>query len=800
MNAIGRVLSTLVRGLARRPGYALTVIVTLAVGIGASTSIFSILEGTVLRPLPYPEPDALIRIRDRYVPTGGAGGMSIPNYLDLAAQNESLAEFTAYRAGSVNLAAEDAPVRARSLVVTANFFDALEVRPVRGRGFEPGEDREGAARVAVLSDRLWRERYGAGADALGQTVLVNAEPHTIVGVLPPSFWFPGDAQIVVPFAWDENDVAAGRGNRRIEGFARLNPGFTETSARAELEALFAGIAEAHPGTGSDGWTVQTFNVRDWMLGYNRTSLWLLSGAVLLVLLIACVNVVNLMLVRAERRQREIAVRAAMGAGRARLARGFLAESVLLAAVASGLGVALAWGATRVLVGLFGGQLPRADQVGLGVPVVLFAVGLALLTGFLVGLAPALRLDQARIYQVLRESGHGVAGTGSRLQRGLVAGEVALAVLLVAGAGLLMNSFWRMNRIDSGVEAEGAVAFSVELPYAVYESLESRELFFRQAVERIRGLAGVQHVGITDRIPTMGGYNITTLASPDDPELEASFVEIRRVTPGFFPAAGIPLLAGRMLTANDARNRAQVVLISDALAQQIFPNGDAIGKRINPGWTEEGFEVVGIVGSVREFGILRDKRPAFYWPYPVPNAPRAMVFLVRTERGDPLALLPAIRATLAELDPNLPVYGVRTLEDGKLAWTGNRWLATALFGAFGALALALSALGIFGVLAFAVEQRTREMGIRIALGASSNSVVSMVVSQGLRLVALGLVIGVVAAVFASRLLGNLLYEVEPADPATLAAVAVTALAAAVAAAYLPARRAARVEPMRVLREE
>lgn len=792
-------LPVTLRSLIRRPGYALTVVVTLAVGIGASTSMFSILDGTVLRPLPYPEPESLIRVRDHYVSTGGGGGMSIPNYLDLRDRSQSLSTFAAFRSGSVNLATAESPVRANALFTTADFFDGLGVHPVRGRGFEAGEDRDGARRVAVISDRLWRERYGAAADVLGQTVELNAEPHTIVGVLPPSFWFPGDPQIVVPWAWTEADVTESRGSRQLEGFGRLKPGVTEAEAAAELRTLFANLQAAYPDPNT-GWSVQTFNIRDWMLGYNRTSLWLLAGAVLLVLVIGCVNVANLMLVRGERRHREIAVRTALGAARGRIMRGFLLESVTLSATGGAAGIVVAWVATRVLLALFGGSLPRAGQVGLGAPVVVFAVGLALLTGLAVGLVPALRVDPGEIHRALREGSRGIAGSGSRLQKGLVAGEVALAVLLVAGAGLLLNSFWRMNRIDSGIDARGTFAFRVELPAAAYESTEARELFFRQAVDGIEGLPGVEAAGITDRVPTMGGYNITTLASPDDAELEASFVEIRRVTPGFFQAAGIPLRAGRLLDRDDGRNRADVVVISEALAEQIFPDGHAIGKRINPGWNNDGYEVVGVVGSVREFGILSAPRPALYWAYPVPNAPNDMVFIVRGDRDDPLTLLPAVRQVIRGLDPNLPIYGTRTLDDAEMAWTGNRRFATALFTAFGILALALSALGIFGVLAFAVEQRRREMGIRMALGSTRRGVVTLVVAQGLRLVAIGLGIGILGAIFASRLLANLLYQVEPADPVTLGVVALVALGTAVAASGLPALGAARVEPMVVLREE
>ncbi|NIR43148.1 MAG: FtsX-like permease family protein, partial [Gemmatimonadetes bacterium] len=388
MNELSSRIAATARSLFRSRGYVATVIATLAIGIGASTSIFSILHGTVLQPLPYPQPDRLIRIRDRYVPTGGSGTLSVPNFLDLKSEVRTLEEFVAFNVGSVNLATEGAPVRTRSLRVTGNFFVGLGVAPVVGRGFQEGEDREGAVRVAVISQRLWQERFGGRREALGQTLMVNAEPHTIVGVMPASFWFPGDPQLIVPYAWSESDLTENRGNRWLEGFGRLAAGISEPAARAELQTIFGRLEDEYPES-NDGWTVETYSIREWMLGYNRTSLWLLSGAVILVLLIGCVNVANLMLVRAERRQREIAVRAALGAGRARIIWLYLSESLSLALVASAVGVAIAWGATRVLLLLFGGTLPRANQVGLGPPVVAFAVGLALFTGLLVGLVPAL---------------------------------------------------------------------------------------------------------------------------------------------------------------------------------------------------------------------------------------------------------------------------------------------------------------------------------------------------------------------------------------------------------------------------
>jgi putative ABC transport system permease protein len=800
MKALARHARILFRSLARRPGYTLTAMLTLAVGIGASTAIFSIVQGTLLRPLPYPHPERLVRVWDEYVATGGHGPLSVPDYMEFRHGAKGIAALVGYSTGSVNLAAEEAPERARSVSATANFFDGLGVQPALGRGFREGEDRAGAQRIVVISNRLWRERFGGRADALGRTLQIDAEPYTVVGVLPASFWFPGDPQLVIPFGWNERTLTQNSDSRWLNAFARLKAGVTPEAAQSDLERVWTAILAEHPQKNQD-WAVRAAGFDDVLFRGTRGTLWLLAGAVLLVLVIGCVNVANLMLVRGERRQRELAVRTAVGAGRARIIGGFLAESLTLAAVASMLGVALAWIATRLLLSLFGGALPRAEAVGLNPVVVLFAVGLALLTGLVVGLVPTLRLDARRVYDALREGGRSVSGGRTRLQRGLVAAEVALGVLLAAGAGLLLNSFWRLNHVDTGIQPDHAMAFKVSLPSAAYPDVDATRRFFTDAVASIRAIPGVRDVGISNLVPLLGGRNITTLASPGDPELQAKFVEIRQTTPGFFPAAGIPLLAGRALTEDDVRRGASVVVISDVLAKTIFPKGDALGQRISPGWGDStGYEIVGIVGSVREFGIVQDKRPAVYWPYSAMGAERGMTFVVRTRRGDPLAIVPAIRRAIARLDPALPIYGVTSMNDVVLQTIGPRWFATALFTAFALIALLLSALGIFGVLAFIVEQRTHEVGIRIALGATRGGVTRLVVGQGMRLVLAGLVVGVLGAVLASRLMTRLLYQVQPADPLTLAAVAAVALLTALAASYLPARRAAMVEPMRVLREE
>jgi putative ABC transport system permease protein len=792
-------ISQTLRALRHSPGYTLAAVLTLALGIGASTAIFSLLYGALLRPLPYPEPERLIRVHNTYQPTGGGGPFSTPNFLDLERQNHTLQELVGFSVGSRNLATEAAPDRASVLAVTANFFDGLEVRPVLGRGFEDGEDREAAPRVAVLGHRVWQDRFAGRPDVLGETLRLNGVPHTIVGVLPASFWFPGDPQIVLPFAWGENDLADNnRGSRWLQAFGRLQPGVSQEAAAQDLATIVAEIAEQFPAN-SEGWTTVTMPFREYAVGGSRTSLFLLTGAVALVLLIGSVNVANLMLVRSERRQREMALRAALGAGRSSLTACYLVESMALAGLAVVVGLGLAVGGMQLLLALYGGSLPRAETIALSAPVVLFAAALALVTGIGVGLVPAIRIDMGRLQEALREGGAGAVGSGSRVQRLLVGLEVAVAVVLVAGAGLLMSSFRKLSNVDTGVDPEHALVFRVELPEATYGEPESISQFFDRTLREIGRIASVEHVGISPRVPLQGGFNITTLPSPDDPELKASFVEIRQVSPDFFRAAGIPLLRGRSFMEAEARQGSDVVVVSDVLAETIFPDGDAIGKRVLTSWNDVGWEIVGIVGSVREFGVTREKRPALYWPYPARYANNSMTFIVRTA-GDPLSVLPEIRQVVRRADPTLPLFGIRTMEDVVVETVGNRRFATSLFSAFGAVALTLAAVGIFGVLAYVVEQRTREIGIRMAMGADAAKVVKLVALEGAKLVVLGLGAGFAIALASSRLLSDLLYEVEPTDPVTLAGVVLTTLIAAVLAAALPARRAARLQPMIALREE
>jgi putative ABC transport system permease protein len=782
MNAV---LVTL-RSLARSPGYSIAAVLTMAVGIGASTAMFSLIHAALLRPLPYEAPEQLVRFRDHYVPTGSTGAVRTANFMDLQRGMEG-GELAAYTSVSFNAATDERPERAPALRVTSNFLRVLGVTPVLGRGFADGEDRDGREDVVVISHRVWQQRFAGGDDVVGRMMLLDARPHVVVGVLPARFWYPGSPELLVPFAFTPEQLEQ-RGNRWLEGLARLPPGATVAQFDAELNAVFDGVREAFP-EGNTDWSVRAQPFSEWALGHSRSSLLLVNGAVLLLLLIGAVNVANLMLVRAERRSREMAMRVALGAGRTRIAAQHVGESMVLAMAAAAAGVLIASVGMRALVALFGTALPRSEDVSLSLPVIAFTAGISLLVGLVVGLVPALRTGTHDIFDTLRQSGRGGGQRTSRMLNALVTAEVALAVVLVAGASLLVHSFVRLNAVDPGVELDNAMVFSVQLPVGVYDTKEATAAFYLSALDGIHALPGVQNAGVSERTPMQGGMNITTVASPLDAEVTASFVEIRSITPGFFAAAGIPVLSGRGITDEDLRDERAVVVVNDELARALFGDVDPVGHAF-PG--DVPVEIVGVVGSVREFGITNDRRPGFYFPLQSIGRSNSMVFVVRTT-GDPMNAVPGIRRVIEEVDPHLPIFDVRTMRDVVTQTVGTRWLATNLFVAFGLMALLLAAFGIFGVLAYAVEQRTREIGVRMALGATRGRVNRMVVIQGMRLAAAGLIIGLTAAVFASTLIADLLWEVEPTDFRTLALAAAVALTTAALAALLPAFRATRIEP-------
>jgi predicted permease len=787
------------RGLMRRPGFTLIVVATLGLGIGANTAIFSVVQGALLWELPYPDPDRLVRHSDGYRDWGAYGSsMSLPNILDLREGSTQVQAMEAYTVRSVNLAGEERPERVRGLAVGPDFFRVLGMPPALGRDFAREDNVRGAADVVILAHELWQDHFGGDPEIMGRTVLLDAYPFAVIGVMPEAFEFRGNPRLFFPIQYEGQEM--GRLGRGFNAIGRLAPTATLEGARTELQAIFRRLEEEYPEA-NQNWQTWIDPLKSWMVGSASTaSLRLLAGAVLLVLLISCVNVANLLLVRSESRQKELAVRVAMGAGRGRLLPVFLSESLLLGLGGGVLGLALAYWGVPVLVSLYGSALPRADAIGIDGGVLAFALGLSVATGLLVGALPALRTDVSQIQGHLKEGTRAVSRSGRRIRQGLVVVEMALSVMLAAGAALLMQSFWNVTSVDSGLaEPEQVLVAGLSLSSGTYGDAASQVAFSRELAAAAEAAPGVTAAGLTSRLPLNGGYNITDLFVHNDDERVAHFVELRYVTPGFFAAAGLDLVAGRGITYADGDEGINV-LVTRELAVQLFGGPDAaVDQFIRPGHQEEPFRVVGVAEDIRDMGLTRRPPPGIYFAVG-PQARSSDLFLLVRASGDPTQALPGLREAVARLDPALPLYGTRLLSDVIDGTVRTRRFSMSLFALFAGLALLLGAIGIYGVMSFTVSERTREVGVRLALGARRDDVVRMVLRSGLQLTLLGLLIGVSSAVAASRLLADLLFEVEGTDPLIHGGVGLLLTVVALAACYLPARRASSVNPVEALRHE
>jgi predicted permease len=785
------------RSLARKPGFSVLAIITLGLGIGANTAIFSVIYGSVLRPLPYANADEIVYLSDGHENFGGAGvNQTIPNLLDLREGSRLMGLSAMFTYGTGNLSTDEQPERVRVLRTSSELMSVLGMAPSLGRDLHRGDDVAGAERVALITDALWRRRFGADPGAIGRTTIIDAAPVRIVGVTPPELFFPGTPEVFLTLQHVGGEYP--RGNRNYNAVARLAPGATVEALREELQGIFNGLVEQYPEQNGDGWYTWADPVDSWVLGTNRQSLYLLGGAVVLVLLIACVNVANLLLVRAEVRQRELAVRFALGAGRAGLVPHFLAEGLVLSALGGLAGVAAAMGGTRLLVALYGGSLARADQIDLNGAVLAFSLAVSLFVGLAVGLVPLLRAQPERLYGSLKDGARGSSLRGSRLGRSLVTTEVALALVIVAGAALLMNSMWKLQEVDLGMaEVDQLMTFQVSLPDAKYPEDEQVVAFFRTLSRDLESIPGVEAMGFVNRLPLLGGWN-TRLSVWGDPERQANFVSIRPVTSGYFEALGVPLISGRWLDETEFADGAASTLINETLARRLFAGEDPVGQRVGD-WVDGGLLIVGVVGDVMGGGPTRPAPPAFYFPFAAFGGVRSSAAIVKTA-GDPQALIPNLRRAVERLDSDLPVYGIRTMREVAATRSGGRRFAMSIFGVFAGLALLLGAVGIYGVMSFSVAQRSTEMGVRLALGAGRSSVMRMVMSEGVRLVGPGIAIGLGLALASARLLGSLLFEVSAVDPLTYLSVAFVLAVVALVAICVPALRAMRVDPLASIRNE
>jgi putative ABC transport system permease protein len=782
------------RFLRKEPAFTAVAVLTLALGIGANSAIFSVVNALLLRPLPMKEPARLVLVRDVQA-VAGQTPASYPEYLDWKARGSAFQELGTYFNTTFPLTGAGEPEQLRAMRMSTSMLSMLGLSPPLGRDFRPEEEQPESERVAMISRSLWHRRFGGSPEVIGRKILLGGDPFSIVGILPDAFPFGNHPDVAIPLRVKTDWAVRGLHFMTVVGRLRAGPDLTQ--ARAELE----GVAKTLQGEGVTKHGIAITPLQDLFVADTRPVLLILFEAVGLVLLIACANIANLLLARGAGRRKEIAIRTAVGASRARLMRQFLTESVLLASLGGCLGLGIAaWGVDLLVASA--PSLPRLDEVRIDGWVLGFTALVSLLTGLLFGLAPALQAGSIDQNDSLKEGGR--AGGGAprqRLRALLVVGEVAISLVLLIGAGLLVRSFLRVTGDDRGFEGSRVLTATLALPFAPYPDAARQTAFYAQLLERVSALPGVEAAGVTSHLP-LGGDNTNSgllIEGRTFPDNDPPFADDRLVSPGYFKAMGIPILKGRGFTERDDATAPRVALINETLARKFFPGEDPIGKRIDMNWKSEGWqEVIGVVGDVRHDGLDLPLFPTVYVPYR--QAIDGGMTLVVRAQNDPLQLAGAVRAQVRALDPNQPISSLRTMDEVTSESVGPRRFSTTLFGAFAALALFLAALGIYGVIAYSVTQRTHEIGIRMALGARRRDVLRLVIGHGLRPVGLGVLAGLLAALPLTRLLSGLLFGVGATDPWTFAGIPLLLSGVGLLACYFPARRAARLDPLTALRHE
>ncbi|HET9533006.1 MAG TPA: ABC transporter permease [Blastocatellia bacterium] len=797
------------RMLLKKPGFTLVAVVVLALGIGANTAIFSIVNAVFLRPLPYPQPDMLVQIWETERKSGDKHATLSPhNFAEWREASQSYEQMAAYRYSSFTLTGGDRPQWFSGAQVSSTFFRALGVSPALGRDFDIEEDSPGRNRVAILSHGLWQRRFGSDENLIGQSLILNGESHTVVGIMPQGFQFPYSVDLWSPLGLDLSKID--RGNHFLSAIARLRPDMTIERAQSEMDSLARLSEERYPDNNS-GRGVALVSLHEELYGDLRPALAVLLGAVALVLLIACANVANLLLTRAMTRQKEIAIRAAMGASRRRLLRQFLTESLLLALAGCALGLLLSMWAIDLLIGSSPGSIPRAGEIELDATVLSYTLIISLVTGTIFGLAPALQVTGIELNESLKESRQtSLAGPGRRRLGGfLVVSEIALALLLLIGAGLLINSFRNLRSVDPGFDAKNVLTMTISLPRYRYPDGQRRGAFFEQVLERINAIEGVEAAGAISDLPFSGSRTTSSFSIEGRPPVnpgEGTSADRRAISPHYFKAMGIPLLAGRYFTDRDRKESQPALIINQSMARTYFPDGDAIGKRIRIGGPEETSlygepvwrEIVGIVGDLKHDRLSAGFAPEMYTPYL--QAPPGRMSLAVRGTGQLRSLGDSIQSAILEIDKDQPVYSLTTMEQRLARAIAPERFMMFLLGVFAGGALLLAAIGIYGVMSYSVAQRTNEIGIRMALGADRGDIFKLVIGQGMKLTLIGVVAGLTGALLLTRLMEGLLFGVTPTDPLTYIAVTGVLAGVALLACYVPARRATRVDPMVALRYE
>lgn len=805
------------------PGFTIAAILCLALGIGATTAIFSVVNAVLLRPLPYAQPQQLVRIYSEF-PTFPNGGlrrfwMSPPEYLDLKRDTRSWQSIDGWVTSGANLAGEAQPVRVTDAFVTGSMLSTLGVQPALGRLISPDDDKPDAPLVANISYGVWQSVFGGKADIVGKETQFNGRKITIIGVMPKGFAFPpgelDPPQVWVPLQVDPAKPG-GRGSHFLSIVGRLKSGVSAQQAQSELQSLVQeqgthrapNVHVFHP----QFHTIVSFPLQAEVVANVRPALLTLLGAVAFVLLIACVNVANLLLARAEARRREIAIRGALGAGMARLSRQFATEGVLLSLIGAVFGLALAFGGLRVIEMTHAGALPRAAEIGIDWRVLLFTLGLSFLTGVLFGLAPMASLFLGGIGESLKETGTSTTGSAGAqaFRRALVSGELALALVLLVGCGLMIRAFWKLQHVNVGLDPQQVMTMSVSLPAGSYPKPENRDAMFRRIEERLGSLPGVESAALVSgmapiRRPNMNDTGIEGFVTREGGPIQ-NIDYYQAVSKDYFKTMKIRLIAGRFFDASDGPQSPCSVIVNQTMALRFWPGQDPIGRRVSPGDTQPKEDkswcrVVGVVDDVKNAGIEQPTGTELYFPYDQPaGSGQGTMYIVVRSKGDLQSIPAEVRQVVQGLDPSLPLANVRTMDDVVSAAQDRPRFLALLLTMFSIVALAIATVGIYGVISYSVARRTKEFGLRLVLGASSGDVLGLVLKQGMWLVLIGIGAGVAVSLALTRLMAKVLFEVAPTDPVTFISVPLVLAAVAMVACYVPARRATRVDPMRTLRYE
>ncbi len=792
-----------VRTLLKRPGFLFIAVSTLALGIGATTAMFTVVNSVLLRPLQFPEPERIVLL-EGVNPRQGItrSNMSVPDVVDWQQQSHSFEQIAGFISGGTFLTTGDDIERVRTTSVSADFFPLFRVAPISGRTIQASDAQQGTQPVAVISYALWQRRFGGAADALNRQIALNGASTTIVGIMPAGFNYPDDTDLWVAFLLDGPKER--RDNRYVNVVARLKPGATIAQTQAELDTINQRLAQNYQDTNT-GWSVRLYDLRERLVGSFRTALLMLFGAVGFVLLIACANVANLLLARAAYRQKEIALRTALGASRLRIVRQLLTESVLLWVVSGAIGLALSVWLIKLLIAISPPNTPRFEEISLNWQVFLFAFGVTILAGLVFGLVPALQTSRFNLNETLKESGRSGAPSATRNRVGglLIVSEVALSFVLLAGAGLLIKSFMQLRHMNPGFNADNALTVRVALPPGKYKQGEPRAQIYQQLISQVKTVPGVQNAGAVLSLPLGGdtfsvGRGVLLEGKPARPE-EASNAAYLVVTPDYFSTLQIPLKEGRTFTDHDDAESAKVVIVNETMARQLWPGQSPIGRHFSI-WRDEKFsrEVVGVVGDTK-MELDKPADPQMYVPYAQDANWGSLSFVMRTS-GEPASFAGAVREAVRSVDKRVATYNLKTMND-VVSTAGAAWrVPMMLLTAFAGVAMLLAMLGIYGITSYYVTQRTHEIGVRMALGAQIVDVLKLVLRRAMLLAVIGVGIGVVGAFAVTRYLTSLLFGVKPFDALTFAAVALGLVVVALLAAVLPARRATKVDPLVALRYE